>query len=115
MNKRNFLVFIIGINLILTAATAHAARHRITQTSEEAPVSLGLTHLLPSVDIIPGGMIVLGTSMGVGVLDLFDLSTNLWLDFQSVFNISAKINLLRNQDYGLAVFATYTSQSVTTA
>lgn len=82
------------------------------EPEETKPVSLAYTHLLPSTEVIPGGTFVLGTTLGLGVLDLFDVTTNLYLDLAQVFNIGTKIHLFRNDEFAVAAFATYTSQSI---
>lgn len=77
-------------------------------------VSMGYTHLLPSPYVMPGGQLVLGTTAAYGIMDVAELSTNLYLDFQEVFNVSVKANLLNEPLYALAVYASYYRRPIRT-
>lgn len=108
------LIFtLIALPVFLVAPIAQA-KQKALPTSGSDTVSLGVTHMLPGVYVIPSGRVILGTSVGVGLFNFMELSTNLWLDLQQVFNASAKISLFSNNDLGLAVWGTYTNQTVQT-
>src|SRR5262249_6385893 len=98
--------------LILLGISFHCeARSR---RAPELQQSLGTTHILPSAFVIPDRQVLLGTTLGIGLFNVLDLSTSLWLDLQQVFNISTKVALMGNEDYALAAHLTYLNQSVKT-
>ena len=68
---------------------------------------LGYTHLLPSPFTIPGGRLVLGTSIGLGLTDFFQVSTDVIHDFYKVYNASAKVAVLDFQEFALALTLGY--------
>lgn len=105
-------IFLILLITILFLDISEAATRRKREYQESESLSLGVTHLLPSAFVIPGGTLVLGTTVGVGFLDIFDVSTNLYLDFNSVYNVAAKVGLIRGQDFAFAVHASYVSQTI---
>ncbi|MCC6277451.1 MAG: hypothetical protein IT289_06005 [Oligoflexia bacterium] len=103
------LVLFSGIN-----SDAQERRARIRESQGPSQLSLAPTHVLPSVFIIPGGQIILGTTVGIGLFDVLELTSNLYLDLNSVFNVQAKVSLYQSNDFGLAVYGGYLSQSVKT-
>ncbi len=111
---KNF-IFIIFAALVLFCGNTGAAKEKIVAHSEESPISLGVTHLLPGVFVIPSGELILGTSVGFGILDLIEFSSNVWLDLEQVFNVSTKIGIYHSHDFGVAVWGTYSSQILQTS
>jgi hypothetical protein len=75
-------------------------------------VSLGFTHLLPSTYVPKSGSLIVGTSLGYGILGIGELSTNLFYDFDNVYNVFGKVSFWQGEDFGFAIHATYTSQNV---
>jgi hypothetical protein len=103
-------IFLIFPNLV------HAAKkERLPYEDEEViPLPLAYTHLLPSTSVIPGGSFVIGTTLGYGFFDVFEITTNLYLDIASVFNISGKVHLIQNDEFAVAAFVSYESQPIKT-
>lgn len=75
-------------------------------------VSLSATHILPSTSVIPTGSLLLGTTIGTGFFDRMEITSNLFLDLQQVFNVAAKLKVIRTDNFGFAVFGSYWTQSV---
>jgi len=107
----SIILLIIGIFV-----TTHSNAQEQFRKRSDKPVqtSLATTHTLPSAFVIPGGTVILGTTMGIGLFDIIDITTNLFLNFNSVFNVQSKVSLWSNEDFGLAVYAGYMSQSIRT-
>jgi hypothetical protein len=108
---KNILLIFILFSVCHADATT---RSRSSSRAGDNTISLGVTHLLPSAFVIPGGTLVLGTTVGAGFFDLFDITTNLYLDFYNVFNVAGKVNLFATQDFAMAIHASYVSQTYTT-
>src|SRR5690606_27001256 len=75
-------------------------------------VSLGMTHLLPSAFVIPHLNLVLGSTVGIGLFDVSELTSNLYLDIQQVFNVATKFSLYSSQNFAFAIFGGYVTQQV---
>ncbi len=110
-NLRATLIVLLMIISILPYECL-AERYFYRRDVPRQRVSLGLTHLLPSAFIIPGGQFVLGTTMGLGLGNVMDVSTNLYLDFSQVFNFSAKASVFQSDLIAAAIFGSYASQSI---
>jgi hypothetical protein len=86
------------------------AKADTTSVGEDVPLSY--THIAPSPAVIPGGSFVLGTSVGYGFFDLFDVSSNLVSDLEGVFNIGAKIAVYHNHNFAFAPYVYFSTQSL---
>lgn len=106
-------LFLVIMVLTLLGASAQAEkRQKLPYEPEDEPaVPLGYTHLLPSTSVIPGGTAVVGTTLGYGFFGVFDITTNLFLDLVQDFNIMGKVHLYRDDEFGVAVYVGYDSQS----
>jgi hypothetical protein len=102
---------IIVIFIVLFSLTSQAARRKSVDDSE-GDVSLALTHILPSTAVIPAGTFAIGTSAGMGFFDLFDITTNLVYDFQSVFNVMGKVAVYHDHDFAFAPYVSFLTESV---
>jgi hypothetical protein len=111
---KHLLSFILVFNALVSfvSSVAHAQNRssRVRQSESTSKISLGATHLLPSVFVIPGGQLILGSSIGYGFFDVFDITSNLFLDLSSVFNVQGKFSVYRDEDFGIAVYVGYSSQ-----
>lgn len=107
----NFLLLTI---LILQFSNSQAAPAKKIVAKTSSNVSLGTTHMLPSAFVIPGGTLILGTTVGVGLFDVFDITTNLYLDLYNVYNVAAKFNILADEAVAFAIHASYVSQTIRT-
>ncbi|MBK9293068.1 MAG: hypothetical protein IPM57_01240 [Oligoflexia bacterium] len=101
------------IILFLFSQLSYSATRRKSDYKESTEVPLSVTHILPSAFVIPGGTLVLGTTLGIGFFDVFDVSTNLYLDLYSVYNVAVKVGVYSSKDFAFAVHGGYVSQSVT--
>jgi hypothetical protein len=108
------LILIIFTTSLAASALAAKKKRLPYEDAGETSVPLAYTHLLPSTSVIPGGTFVVGTSLGYGFFDVFDISTNLFLDLAQVFNVSSKVHLFQNEDFAMAAFISYASQTAKT-
>ncbi len=97
--------------LIIIPSLAWSKKRKPWQDPVET-VSLGYTHLLPSAYVLPHLNLVLGSTIGMGLFDVAEISSNLYLDVQQAFNLSTKVSLLANEDFAFALFASYITQQV---
>jgi hypothetical protein len=103
------ILAVAALCISTSAVNAEAANEGSSST-----LSLSITHLLPSAYVIPSGELVIGTDLAMGLFGVADVSTNLYYDAVSVYNVSAKISLWQGHDFAAAIFATYTSQNINT-
>lgn len=103
---KHFLILLIILSFSFDAFAQRRVR------VERSKLALTVTHLLPSSLVLPGGTLMLGTVAGLGLFDIFDITTNLYLDIEQVLNVNFKANLFHNEDYSLALFTSVVSQTV---
>jgi hypothetical protein len=103
---------IILFLLIVSVANADTRKRVVASESVESDVPLAYTHIAPSPAVIPGETFVIGTSVGYGFFDLFDITSNLVLDVQSVFNVSTKLGIFHNHDFAFAPYVSFETQSL---
>ncbi|MCC7442288.1 MAG: hypothetical protein IT285_11680 [Bdellovibrionales bacterium] len=87
-----------GVVVALVLALAAAAP---CARAGENPV-FAYPHMLPSPYTLPAGTLIYGSTFAAGLTDFLTVSTNAWLDFNEVFNASAKISLV---DYPAFAFS----------
>ncbi len=104
------LFFISGIILLSSLGNAdQKVTHREVASDSEVPLSY--THILQSTAVIPGGSFVVGTTVGFGMFDFIDFTTNLVYDIEGVFNIGTKVALYHDHNFAFAPYLSYSSQT----
>lgn len=106
----NKILILILLTITLNAQAEFEFENRHATSTEKT--SLGVTHILPSVYVLPDRQIVLGTTVGIGLFDVVDFTSNLFLDLQQVFNISSKISVWGNDNHAVALTASFVQQTV---
>lgn len=108
--RKNTVVLLLLVPLFF-GSLAEAKKRKPWQKIKPG-VSLGATHMLPSPYVMAHLQLALGTTVGMGLFDVAEISSNLYLDFQQVFNLQAKFNLVNEEDIALALWGAYSTQSV---
>lgn len=67
----------------------------------------GYTHLLPSPYTLPAGTLVLGTDVGFGVTDFFQVGTNVVRDLYQIYNANAKLSVLDYPEFAAGLTLGY--------
>lgn len=112
MRIQRRLCSILFITFLMIPALSLGAKKRKVWQDPIETVSMGMTHMLPSAYVIPHLTLVLGSSVGLGLFDVSEISSNLYLDVQRVFNLSTKFTVFSNEDFAAALFVGYLSQDV---
>jgi len=107
------LLSFIGIIFLLSSMSPADTTRRVVASESSDEVPLAYTHILPSPAVIPAGRFEIGTSVGFGFFDFFDVSSNLVLDVQGVFNIGGKVALYHDHNFAFAPYVNFYTQSLT--
>lgn len=91
-------LFTFTLPTFMAAEPALAAR----RVEVENPI-FGYTHMLPSPFTVPGGMLLVGTDVVLGVTDFFQVGTNVIRDFYQSYNGNIKIALLDAPGFAFAL------------
>lgn len=74
--------------------------------------ALGYTHILPSPFTLRAGQLVYGSYVAFGVTDFLQVGTNLYRDFQKVYNADAKVSIYRDPTWAGALTLGFESFSL---
>lgn len=113
--KKNYCFLVLGaffgISLMDFHSLAWASRprqsHRNSSGSSQSHSTVNplfsFPHLLPSPLTLPAGRVVFGSSVGMGLTDFLQVSTDLFRDLYSVYNAQAKLGLYSDAFWALAL------------
>lgn len=97
---------IIQLVLLPTAALVFSAETVKPVHAAENPMFY-YTHMLPSPFTLPAGRLVLGTYIGLGLTDFFQVGTDALRDFYKVYNVDGKISFLDFYEFAAAFTVSY--------
>lgn len=118
MRTQKKIVLLVTTLLVAVSLNGFAATSKkVVEKDSGSDVNpiMGYTHLLPSPYTLPMGRFAIGTNVAFGVTDFFQVGSNILRDFYKMYNVNAKLNILKFDSFAFALtggYETYNYQDI---